>query len=42
MSVIGHGVEIVTSGTRPASPFTGQMIYDDTCLLYTSPSPRDS
>jgi microcystin-dependent protein len=38
MSVIGHGVEIVTSGTRPASPFTGQMIYDDTTesfLWYT-------
>lgn len=38
MSVIGHGVEIVTSSTRPASPFTGQMIYDDTTssfLWYT-------
>lgn len=38
MAVVGHGVEIVTSSTRPASPFTGQMIYDDTTssfLWYT-------
>ena len=28
MSVIGHGVEIVTSGTRPASPFDGMQIYE--------------
>jgi len=38
MTVIGHGVELVTSSTRPASPFTGQMIYDDTTssfLWYT-------
>jgi len=28
MSVIGHGVEIVTSSTRPASPFDGMQIYE--------------
>jgi len=28
MSVIGHGVEIVTSSTRPTSPFDGMQIYE--------------
>jgi len=39
MSVIGHGVEIVTSATRPASPFDGMQIYEtDTrkMLVYNS------
>lgn len=28
MSVIGHGVEICTTTTRPSSPIIGQMIYE--------------
>ena len=28
MTVVGHGVEIVTSSTRPASPFDGMQIYE--------------
>jgi len=28
MTVIGHGVEIVTSSTRPTSPFDGMQIYE--------------
>lgn len=35
MSVIGHGVEICTAATRPASPAAGTIIYqEDTNQLY--------
>ena len=30
-----------TNATRPASPTQGTIIYNISCLLYTSPSPRD-
>ena len=47
-SMINNGNEIGTTSTRPLmrdgireSTFTGDRYIPDTCLLYTSPSPRD-
>ena len=31
-----------TTAQRPTTPANGQIRYNTTCLLYTSPSPRDS
>ena len=43
--VVGRGVSIAAGGlnvTAGVSTFAGDVVINSTCLLYTSPSPRDN